>query len=113
MTALIKDIVEVKQPYVVTYQKDLGMDRQKQKRVVENVQANCKFDLLVVLGNTGSFVKPRRVKVSHVSNGLISDSEYVSFRKNFHDLKLPLSTEIIARKERLIKQIVSGNLTEG
>lgn len=34
MTGLVNDIVEVKTPYIVTYQKDLGMDRQKKLKVV-------------------------------------------------------------------------------
>ena len=81
--------------------------------MVKNVTLNCKTELVVSLGDiSGLCSKLRRVRVSHVSNGPFTPEEITQFRKNFKSNTIPLTKEQIFQKERLIKSILSDNLSE-
>lgn len=72
VTGIIQSVTDAK-PYVVMFQKSLGVDKEKGMPIMKNVQINCLIELVVKLGTQGIYAKPRKVSVAHVSNGMLTE----------------------------------------
>ena len=90
---IIDSVVDANSPCLVSFQKNVGFDKEKQQPVVKNMQIKCDKDLIVSLGNTGIFKGNRKVKISFVSNTPFMEDEIIRFRKNFGSTGIPLSKE--------------------
>lgn len=103
--ATAKEKSQQTQTYEITFQKKIGFDTAKQKQVFKTEKVSTDLELLVQIGDPnkkGSILsKPRRVRISFISNGKPSDSEYSTLLNNFNG-KLPLSSEDILRKSNFI-----------
>lgn len=85
VSGFIKDICEnpSKKSYVITYQKQVGYDKVNKRPLVKNQSIQSTKMLVIQLGSTGIFQKPRRVQISHVSNGPPSEKEFHEMFANF------------------------------
>lgn len=87
VNGFIKDVEEstasAKKPYMVSYQKFIRTDPSTKKPVMKNIQVKSTKMLIIQLGNSGIFTKPRRVQISHVSNGPPTEKEFQELVANF------------------------------
>lgn len=80
--------------------------------MISNEQVNTTKELTVMLGNHGLFEKPRRVRISHISNGLPNEIEFQELKLNFNKGKFPLQKADIDRKSNLIANFIAGKYTD-
>lgn len=111
MIGLVTGTVECKTPYMVTYQKHIGIDKATKKPIVKEVQEKCNFEILYKLGDNGIFLKSKKTRICNISNGLITENELSEFRNNFESRSFPFTREEVMRKARFISDFINGKLT--
>ena len=78
---------------------------------MKNIQLKSTKLLIISLGTSGIFTKPRKVQISHVSNGPPTEKEFQELLTNFKS-KLPYGLPDIQRKNAFMSRFLNGNLSE-
>jgi hypothetical protein len=72
----VDDVSQGTQKYDVQFQKNAGVDKASGKRVVKNEIIQTQKEFIAKMGNFGIYEKPRKVRISHISNSAPTAAEF-------------------------------------
>ena len=98
------------QKYPIQFQRQIGFDKATKKPIVKNEIIQTSKELLIRMGSHGIYENPRRVRISHISNGLISEKDYSQLMLNFKH-KLPTTKSSTQVKFSELQNFLSGRIS--
>ena len=99
------------QKYPIQFQKQIGFDKANKKPIVKNETVHTSKELLIRLGTHGIYENPRRVRISHISNSLLTEKDFSQLMLNFKH-KLPTTKSKVKEKQVQIQKLLSGKVSQ-